>query len=63
MRRPSARVGRNRRRAYLYTPLLILGALAVLTSFPVINGGYLAGITLLIAGAAGFVRETGKDND
>lgn len=66
MRAPSLRVGRNRRRMFLYTPSLILGALAFvasLASFPIINSGYLAGLTFLIAGAAGFVLETGKDND
>ncbi len=60
------RVGRNRRRTYLYTPALILGALmfmAAVATFPIINSAYLAGITFLIAGAAGFVRETGQDND
>ncbi len=60
------RVGRNRRRTFLYTPLLVLGALmfaASLATFPIINSAYLAGITFLIAGAAGFVRETGQDND
>lgn len=60
------RVGRNRRRTFLYTPLLILGALALtaaLASFPIINSGYLAGLTFLIAGAAGFALETGQDND
>lgn len=64
--KPSLRVGRNRRRTFLYTPLLILGALmflAAIETFPIINSGYLAGVTLLIAGAAGFVLETGKDND
>lgn len=66
MKAPSVRVGKNRRRTFLYTPLLILGALAFLASvasFPIINSGYLAGVTLLIAGAAGFVFETGQDND
>jgi hypothetical protein len=59
VRRPSARVGRNRRCAYLYAPLVVLGALAVLASFPVMNAAYLVGVTFLIAGAAGFVYETG----
>ena len=63
--RPSARVGRNRRRTFLYTPLLILGALmflAALAAFPIINSGYLAGVTLLITGTAGFVLETGQES-
>jgi hypothetical protein len=61
LRRPSARVARNRRRACLYTPFLILGALAVLAASPTINAAYLAGVIFLIAGAAGFVLETGQD--
>jgi len=66
MRAPSVRVGRNRRRTFLYLPLMTLGAfafLASLASFPIINSGYLAGVTFLIAGTAGFVLETGQDND
>jgi hypothetical protein len=64
MSNPTARAGRNRRRAYLYTPLLGVGALAVLTSSPLIfNGADLIGVALLAAGAAGFVHETGNDND
>lgn len=65
MRAPSVRVGRNRRRTFLYTPLLILGALmflAALAAFPIINSGYLAGVTFLIAGTAGFVLETGQES-
>jgi hypothetical protein len=63
--KPSLRVGRNRRRVFVYAPLLILGALAFiasLASFPIINSGYLAGVTLLIAGTAGFVLETGQES-
>lgn len=63
MSNPTARVGKNRRRAYLYTPLLATGALAVLTSTPVFNAVDLFGVISLAAGAAGFVVETGKDND
>lgn len=66
MRAPSLRVGRNRRRMFLYSPALVIGMLmflAAVAAFPIINGGYLAGVTLLIAGTAGFVLETGKDND
>jgi hypothetical protein len=61
--RPSARVGRNRRRAYLYPALIVLGGLALGASFPTINAAYLAGILFVVAGAAGFVLETGNDND
>lgn len=63
MKAPSVRVGRNRRRTFLYTPALLLGALmftAALATFPIINSGYLAGVTLLIAGTAGFILETGQ---
>ncbi|MGY4543283.1 hypothetical protein ACVWY0_003216 [Arthrobacter sp. UYNi723] len=66
MRAPTVRVGRNRRRTFLYLPLLVLGSLmfaASLATFPIINSGYLAGVIFLIAGAAGFIRETGQDND
>lgn len=64
MSNQTARAGRNRRRAYLYTPLLGVGALAVLASSPtVFNGADLIGAVLLAAGAAGFVVETGEDND
>ncbi|URC18080.1 membrane protein [Arthrobacter phage Cole] len=64
MSNPTARAGRNRRRAYLFTPLLGVGALAMLTSSPLIfNSADLIGLAFLVAGAAGFVHETGKDND
>ena len=63
MKAPSVRVGRNRRRTFLYLPLLIIGGLlflAATATFPVINGAYLTGVTLLLAGAAGFILETGQ---
>lgn len=53
------RVGRNRRRTYLYTPALALGALLMLAAFPLFNAAYLTGVLFLTAGAAGFVLETG----
>lgn len=62
MKAPSVRVGRNRRRTFLYLPFLIIGALLFLASAgtaPVVNSAYLAGVTLLLAGAAGFILETG----
>ncbi|BCW78983.1 hypothetical protein [Arthrobacter sp. NicSoilC5] len=62
MKSPSVRVGRNRRRIFLYLPFLVIGALLFLASTetaPVINSAYLAGVTLLLAGAAGFILETG----
>ena len=63
MKAPSVRVGRNRRRIFLYLPFLVLGALLFLASTgtaPVVNSAYLAGVTLLLAGAAGFILETGQ---
>lgn len=63
MKAPSVRVGRNRRRTFLYSPALVIGALMFLAAtadFPIINSAYLAGVTFLIAGAAGFVLETGQ---
>ena len=62
MKAPSARVGRNRRRTFIYLPFLVIGALLFLASAetaPVINSAYIAGVTLLLAGAAGFILETG----
>lgn len=59
MRAPSVRVGRNRRRTYVYFPLFILGALLILATVPSFNAAYLAGVIFLTGGAAGFVLETG----
>lgn len=62
MKTPSMRVGRNRRRIFLYLPFLVLGALLFLASTetaPVVNGAYILGVALLLAGAAGFIVETG----
>lgn len=61
MSRPSARVGRNRRRAFLYAPLLTLGALLVLTATP-LTGLYILGTLLLLVAAGGFVLESGEPN-
>ncbi len=57
--RPTARVGLYRRRAYLYGPLVILGAALVLMSSGTVNGAYLAGLLIILAGAGGFVLESG----
>ncbi len=57
--RPSARVGRNRRRAFLYAPLLALGAAAYLPASPIFNGAAMLGLALMFTGTAGFVLETG----
>jgi hypothetical protein len=51
------RVGQNRRRTYLYVPLLVLGAAMFLLAFPALNGAAVAGALLLVAGAGGFVLE------
>ncbi|MDI2019728.1 hypothetical protein PJL18_00219 [Paenarthrobacter nicotinovorans] len=59
MMRPTARVGRFRRRAYLYGPLVILGAALVLMTSPTLNGAYPAGLLILMAGTGGFVLESG----
>lgn len=59
MNAPTAQTFRNRRRIFLYTPLLIIGALAVLAAFPTFNSAYIVGLLFLTAGAAGFVLETG----
>ena len=60
MRAPSVRVGRNRRRTYVYLPLLVIGALLTLAAFPTFNAAYLAGVLFLTGSAAGFVLETGS---
>lgn len=57
--RPTARVGLYRRRAFLYGPLVVLGAALVLMTCPTINGAYLAGLLILLAGSGGFVLESG----
>ena len=59
MRAPSVRVGRNRRRAYVYLPLFLLGAALIFAVVPTFNAAYLGGVIFLISGAAGFVIETG----
>ena len=56
--RPSARVGRNRRRAVLLV-LILAGAVCYLAAGPVFNGATLIGAVLLLAGTAGIVLQTG----
>lgn len=51
------RVGQNRRRTFLYLPLLMIGAALFMLAFPVLNGAAVAGALLLITGAGGFVLE------
>lgn len=59
MMRPTARVGRYRRRACLYGPLMVFGSALVLMTCPNINGAYLAGLLLMLTGVGGFVLESG----
>lgn len=58
MRRPSARVGRNRRCAYLYTPVGILGTILTFSA-PNLNGCYLGGALAVLSAAGGFILESG----
>ncbi|WP_426302750.1 hypothetical protein [Arthrobacter sp. R-11] len=57
MRRPSARVGRNRRRVCLYTTIGLAGSLMVFAA-PNLNGLYLVGALLLLAACGGFVLDS-----
>jgi hypothetical protein len=57
VKRPSVRVGLNRRRTFLYLPLLIIGALLFLLAFPVMNGVAVLGAVTMVSGAGGFVLE------
>jgi hypothetical protein len=58
VRRPSARVGRNRRRVCLYTTAGLLGT-ALVFAAPNVNGLYLIGALLVLAACGGFVLESG----
>lgn len=57
MRPPSVRVGRNRRRTFVYVPALVIGAALFLLAMPLLNGAALLGALLLVAGTGGFVLE------
>lgn len=57
MRAPSVRVGRNRRRTFVYLPALMIGAALFLLAMPILNGAAVLGASLLLAGAGGFVLE------
>ena len=61
MSRPSARVGRNRRRAFLYAPLLAVGLLLILAATPV-NGQYVLGAIIMMIGPGGFILEPGEQS-
>lgn len=59
MRAPSERVGQNRRRIFLYGPLLALGAVLCLTAGPALNGLWFVGTLCVLASATvALVRET-----
>lgn len=62
MRAPSVRVGRNRRRAFVYFPVLIVGAALFLLAVPVLNGAAVLGASLLVAATGGFVVEVDGRN-
>ena len=57
MRAPSVRVGRNRRRTFVYVPALVIGAALFLLAMPLLNGIAVLGALLLVAGTGGFVLE------
>lgn len=61
--RPSARVAAQRRRAFLWLPLLVVGVLVSLAGGPMItvfNSADAAGLALMGAGLVGFIREVEK---
>lgn len=61
--RPSERVAAQRRRAFLWLPLLVAGVLVSFAGGPmltVFNSLDAAGLGLMIAGLVGFIREVEK---
>ncbi|SEE25215.1 hypothetical protein SAMN04489740_0973 [Arthrobacter alpinus] len=61
--RPSERVASRRRRAFLWLPLLVAGALVSLAGGPMItvfNSLDTAGLALMVGGLVGFIREVEK---
>lgn len=63
MVRPSERVGARRRRAFLWLPLLVLGAVISLAGgsmIDVFNGLDLVGLVFTVAGLLGFVWDVDK---
>ncbi|WP_343317743.1 hypothetical protein AAFM46_10880 [Arthrobacter sp. TMP15] len=61
--RPSVRVAANRRRAFLWLPVLLTGALVSVAGgsmITVFNSLDAAGLVLLLAGLFGFIREVEK---
>lgn len=60
---PSQRVAANRRRAFLWLPLLVAGVLVMLVAgpmIPVFNSLDVAGLALMVGGLLGFIREVEK---
>lgn len=60
MKTPSARVATNRRRALLWTPLLLVGLVLALAGAPMItvfNSQDALGLALVVAALLGFIRE------
>lgn len=63
MVRPSERVAARRRRAFLWLPLLVLGAMISLAGGPMIavfNSLDVFGLAFTVVGLLGFVREVDK---
>lgn len=61
--RPSERVAAQRRRAFLWLPLLVAGVLVSLAGGPMItvfNSLDAVGLALMVGGLAGFIREVEK---
>lgn len=61
--RPSEHVAANRRRAFMWAPLLLAGVLVSLVGGPMItvfNGLDLVGAAMMLGALAGFVRELDK---
>jgi hypothetical protein len=63
MARPSSRVGAQRRRVFLWLPLLVLGSLVTLAGgsmITVFNSLDAAGLVLIVVGLLGFVQEVDR---
>lgn len=61
--RPSERVAAQRRRAFLWAPLLVAGVLVSIAGGPMItvfNSLDAIGFALMVAGVVGFIREVEK---
>ena len=63
MVRPSERVAARRRRVFIWAPLLVLGVLISLAGgsmIDVFNGLDVIGLSFIVVGLFGFVREVDK---